>query len=115
MMPAAMQKPATRRVLAPAPGRCSQALNTVSSTTSWRPVKTPEPRQPYSRPARSGVQTAAYARGEAGDAVSRSTAPKTRSTAMRVGWARRRGAKRSQSLSMAYEPMTPRTAAARTP
>lgn len=30
---------------------------------------------------------------------------------MRVGWARSRGAKRSQSLSMAYETVMPRTAA----
>jgi hypothetical protein len=114
MMPAPTQKPATRRVLAPAPGWCCQALYTVTSTISCRPVKMPEPRQPYSRPARSGVQTVAYASGDAGDAVRSRTAPKVRSTAMRPGCARSRGPNRSQSLSMAYEPMTPRTAAART-
>lgn len=33
---------------------------------------------------------------------------------MRVGWASSWGAHLSQSLSMAYEPITPRTAAVRT-
>lgn len=114
-MPAAMQKPATRRVLAP-------AARTVFPGSEHREQHDElEPREDSG--AAPAVQQARQERGadgrvregRGGGRGQQEYRAEDQVHRHEGGVGQEAGAKRSQSLSMAYEPMTPRTAAARTP
>ncbi|CAO0835760.1 hypothetical protein SMICM17S_12230 [Streptomyces microflavus] len=103
--PAITQKPGRRRPVAPPASSFGTLAYTPKTITTWSAAKTAAPRQPWTRPASSGVQTVTYARVDWGSPVISSSEPKSASTASSQGWRRRTGPKRSQSRNRTYEPM----------